>query len=415
GYGFGVLIKPMSDALGWSRADLVLAQTLGGVTQGLSGPYMGRLVDRYGARWMMTGAGLVGGVILMLLPVIPNIWYYWIVGGAMMGFTRAGMFGVVNTTAVANWFIRRRGRALALSGLGVSASGIIMTQVMQWVVVHHGWGAAWTVLGLLMWVGMALPAALIVRRRPEDMGMLPDGALMPVPGAAPGAAGAAPAALEVDWEYRDAIRTPAYWLLTFTFVSAGVVLTGMLVNIAPHLQDIGMSPQAAASGLSLMAIGTFIGRFTAGFITEHIPLRWWLMVACLLAATGVFGLTTLHSDFLLLGLITIPRDFLVLGSVLVLGLGLGSSASLEMQAYPAYFGRKAAGRIRGLSEIFRIPAQFAGPLFAATLFDRTHSYDIAFTLFIGIDIVAACAMLFANPPRPPAAAREPVAAERIAK
>ncbi|MCX6024066.1 MAG: MFS transporter, partial [Chloroflexi bacterium] len=220
-YAFGVLIKPMSEDLGWSRSTLLAANTLATVTGALVSPWVGKLVDRHGTRFITALSAFMVGATFLPIGWVQSVWQFHLLYGVSNGMFRPGMSALSGPTAVANWFVRKRGRAMGWVATGVSMGGLLLVPLTQWIVGQWGWRTAWMALGLLTWVMMIAPALLILRRRPEDMGLLPDGDPPRPPQVR---AGGAPAAAQEEpgWTAAAALRTRAFWLVLIAWSLSGM-------------------------------------------------------------------------------------------------------------------------------------------------------------------------------------------------
>ena len=177
----GVFIKPMTDEFGWSRSTFVGAVSVGTVVGGLSALVIGPMLDRYGPRWIVsTGFLLIGGAMVSMA-FVNSLWQFYIamiVGRAVVqGAITLGMM-----VTVSKWFVRQRGRAIALSGLGTRVGNGVSPLYSQGLVTGFGWRPAFFALGVITWLVALVPTFLFLRRRPEDMGLLPDGAAASVVG-----------------------------------------------------------------------------------------------------------------------------------------------------------------------------------------------------------------------------------------
>ena len=174
-FTFGVFIKPMPESLNWSRVAITGALTISVYAGAAMAPLFGRLVDRCGPRPLMVVTAVVGGSATLLLSGVREIWQFYIIFAlvGLGGGTVAG--GVVTEATVSKWFVRLRGRALAFGTMGLGASGVVLAPIIGAVIAFSGWRTAWLVVAAVFF-GLLLPFSFLTARRPEDMGLLPDGA-----------------------------------------------------------------------------------------------------------------------------------------------------------------------------------------------------------------------------------------------
>ena len=247
----GVFLRPMTEDLGWTAAEYTLggssAFLLGGVAGFVAGPF----IDRYGARPLMLAGACVYAGAFLAMSRVEELWQFvalsMIAGGA--GFSMVGPL-VVNAT-LAKWFVLRRGWAIALGSSGISLAGLIMPLTMTRIVDSAGWRDAYAILALFMFV-IVVPVALVMRRRPEDHGLLPDGL---EPGAKAGIDAGAARAQEYDavnsYTRGEALRTPAIWLLIVGYGLNTMALLAVLVHAIPFMTDNGFTRIEAALAIAV--------------------------------------------------------------------------------------------------------------------------------------------------------------------
>jgi len=394
-----VLVKPMSESLGWTMTSIMGAITVSSVVTALVSPFVGRVIDRSGARVLMTAGAIAGGGLLMVISWIDHTWQFYLLFGVGIGIARPCFSLVAPSTAVSNWFIAKRGRALALSTMGTSISAIIIIPFTQYVITTLNWRVAWAMLGLVAWVLLVFPAAVIIRRRPEDMGLLPDGisgqvedngssALEPEEGTNKGLP-----KTEVNWTAREAMRTNSFWFILASFVLTSLPLMGVWLSASASFTGQGVSPGRAA--LALACVGFTSGPFRLfwGSLAERLHIRHCIIITNLGLAAAVL-LVMFATSF--------PTALI---SILFFGAFAGGSVVFRAMVWPEYFGRLALGTIQGYAELFRVIGGAMGPLFAGITYDITGSYYIAFSVFSGACVLSVLFMYLAKPSPTPATAR----------
>lgn len=382
---FGTLLKPMSEDLGWSRSATVGAATLAAVSGAVVSPWIGRLVDRHGPRLVMAICATLGGGLLIAVGWVQAVWQLYLFYGLSNGAVRPGMSMLSGPTAVANWFIRKRGRAMGLVALGTSVGGVVFVPLTQWVVQGWGWRTAWVGMGVATWLLLVLPAFLLLRRRPEDLGLLPDGE--PAPTAA--RSGTLPQTAPADWEARAALRTPAFWLLLVAWGLGSLGTSSLFLLQTSSYADRGLDAASAAAATSLFAFVGMLVKLPWGLLAERLHVRY-----CSVAYFALSGLGAVAQVYVT----DVPSAMV---AAAVYGLGAGGTIQLSNQVWADYFGRRNVGAIRGNANLLQVVTQAGGPFFAAGVFDRTGSYDGAFVAFAGTFAVAALLMVMALPPRLP--------------
>jgi MFS family permease len=370
-YLFGVLVVPIQTDLHWSRATISGAFSLGVVISGFLGLIIGRLVDRYGARILMSAGSILGAVTLFLLSRVTEVWQFYLLWAGCLGVAMALTLYPVTFVVIANWFQRRRGTALAVLTVVGGLSSPIYIPIAGLLVARIGWRAALVVLGMSALV-IALPIhALLVRRRPEDIGLLPDGDSMPEghdPTSIPGQ------------RLREASRRPAFW----TLMAAGALSTAaygvLLAHVVAYLIGRGYDPVLAASVLGLAGLASLPGRFIFNVVSDRFGPQPLLAICLLFQGLSVFLLMAAG-----------PFAFLV-AFIVVYGSAFGAIQPLRASVLADHFGRVAYGAI---SSVQGVPAGiFAGigPFLAGLLYDLFGDYRLAFSLTAAAFLVASLAV-----------------------
>jgi len=406
-YSFSLFIKPMSEELGWSRGALSFALTLRSLLNIALGPVVGRILDRWGPRFLMAGGALAAGTALLLLSQVHGILSFYLIFGLLWSLGFGTMSGLVTTTVVSKWFARRRGRAVAIAATGISIGGITLTQLTAFLLAHYHWRTAWIVLGLLLMVVIVPLALLIMRRQPEDMGLRPDGDQSAAerqasPSRAVSGPGSSarrgrwrwrlptrPKQEERDWTLREAVRTPTAWLLVVASNLSGLSISTLTLHQVPLLQDRGLSVATAATVVTFFAVGSLTAKIVWGLAAELVPLRYLATLNFLGAAAAMGLLFNVHS----------ATAAFAYGAIA--GVTMGAMPVVQNLLWPEYFGRAALGTIRGAFAPIGALSSGFGPYLGGALFDVTGSYSIALIIMIGATSTAAVLMFLARPPRVP--------------
>lgn len=399
----GVFLRPMSEGLGWSRTLFTGAATVQSVGNLLISPIVGPLIDRYDPRFIMITATLVACVSYNLMGTITEPWQFYLLYTAATSLGLHELGGQVTNAIVAKWFIRKRGRAMAMISIANNIGAIVIIPLAAWLVAEQGWRAAWGILGTLIIVMLLPPIAIFMRRTPEDIGLRPDGdpPEVDVPGE-PENAGSPPRARrdEPRWGVKDALRTRTTWLLVIAGNLYSVAASGMIVHQLPYLMDIGFSIQVASFVVAMNHISAVFSKSFWGFMAERFTIRYCLTICYVGRIVSILALV--------LG--TGPARLLVFA--VFSGLGQGS-APLSATIWPDYYGRASVGAIRGVLQPFNIFSSLGGPLFAAVVFDFTGSYEGAFFAYSASLFLGAVLVFFAKPPGHPPPRVEGRAADNL--
>jgi MFS family permease len=387
---FGLFVVPVQSELQWSRTTVVLAATIASLAGASVQPFIGPFLDRYGGRVMTVVAGVIAGVAVACAGLASEPWQLYLAYG-VYGAASNGVGLQVTNVVVAKWFVARRGRALGFASIGLSASNLIMVPLLQVIISGSGWRFAFLVLGLIVGIGLAVPAALFLRRQPEDMGLRPDGAPAGEAGRAAGqvAGGAAVVDMEHSLTLREALRTRVFYQLLIAWMLAGIPVMAYFVHTIPYLTgDKGIAPALAASAWSVWFLCGSVSKLVWGFISERMPARF-SMAACLFGEVAGIAM-----------LLNVGQSLpLLFAWAVVGGTGHGPFAQFQTLIFANYYGRRFLGAIRGFIMPFIVVAGAAGPLLAAYLFQRNGNYQTVWLLFIAMLLVAGTLAIISRPPR----------------
>lgn len=423
-YGFSAFFVPWREAFGWPRAVLGSLVGLARLEGGAFGPLAGWLIDKYGPRRiLLMGLAMFGLGFLALSRVNSLATLYLVYLGLLATGSSLGTNRPIQV-ALANWFVRRRGRAMGILSAGTGIGGIFVF-LLGMLIAALGWRTAAILAGLTMW-GIGLPLAIIVRHRPEQMGLLPDGDRAPAAtlvaaaaarGDAPlesgsgnptGASSGDPVAAspliqkprrfwmsdpkpEIDMTVWQALRTPAFWLLATTYAIWSATPTINTVYLAPFLvEELKMDYVVALSAVSLFALISTFGRLIFGFIADYVNLR--LVTAILMVTQGV--------GILLFSQVQTTSQ--VPFYIIIFAVAHGGVLPLRAVLQGYFFGRKQFGTIGGVLTLVDLPATVAAPIWVAWLADAVPGgYRLAFKIIGGTLAIAAVSILLARRPSHP--------------
>jgi sugar phosphate permease len=379
-----IFVEPLTREFGWSRTALSGAVSLGGVLAAIVAPLIGPVLDRQGSRLVLCGAVLVNGVALMLLSLTPSLLvFYLLFCLARMNWAapfELGLYGALN-----NWFVRRRAFASSLATLAQQAGLVAMPLVAQSAMVYQGWRAGWLAIGAVTLLIGFVPAWLLLVRRPEDLGLSPDGLARPGAGVA-GAPPAAAALPEPAFSRRQALGTASFWLLLLYTVLLYPVQAGVSLHQAPYLIERGIDPTIAATIVSTFSALSAAATLACGALPRFVPMRYWLAATAAVVTLGVS---------LMPGVRSAAGGYLASG---IFGFGIGALLTLLPVAWADYFGRTHFGAIRGIALPAQVLAQAAGPLLSGALRDATGDYTLALQCFTGLALLSGVAALAARQP-----------------
>ena len=386
-----IFLKPLTAELGVSRGVFSLLRSGEGVIGAVVAPFVGTLVDRHGGRWLIVIGTAIVAVGYLILGYVETFTEFVIVRLTFVTFGDAMMGSMVVNIVIAQWFLRRRGRALAISSMGVGFAKVCMPIVAASLMLWFGWRETWMVFGLVTLILGIVPALLFVRRSPEAMGFLPDGTAPPISSNDPiinqnRAARDGVTDQDLEWTRGEAMQTGTFWLMVITFGIASVGVTGLNLHVYPYVTDRGYAPMVAAAVMSVIASMQLFSPLAWGLLAEHIDVRVAAMLRFVVQAIGL-GLATLTSDI-----------FSLYIGFFLYGIGLGGNMVLPEILWANYFGRRSLGTVRGLGMLISQALAAVGPPFFGFLFDATNGYGLSFAIFGAALVTSAVLSLMIKPP-----------------
>ena len=379
-----IFLKPMTEELGWSRGFFSLAVSLGIVISAPMGLAIGPFVDRRGSRGLIIVGGIAIGLATAGLGLVHAKWQFLMLRTILAPLAMAGLGQLAVQVSVSNWFVKKRGRALAFTAMGWSAGSLTMVPLANYLISAMGWRQAWIILGLAAIVIVVVPAALLMRRRPEDLGLLPDGEAA----AARDGPGQAARPAEAVWSRREAMRSPALWLFAFGFPIGWFASTAITQHLYSHLTDIQISRNTATLMTMMVSLGSLVSKPVWGFIAERFSPKYCLAIMYTMLGTGM-GLLVLAGP-------NVPALYFITAFQ---GSALGGILLVQGLLWANYYGRLSLGRVQSLAMPISSLLSPMGPALAGFMWDLTGSYRGIFTGYIGAEAVALTCILLSRPPK----------------
>jgi MFS family permease len=377
-YSFGVFFTPLIQEFGWTRAQISWGFSSVSIVGALWSPLVGRAVDRWGPRPSQLFGAIVLGGTFMALSTVRSLGQYYALMALLVSLGSTALGPIPSNSAVAGWFLRRRGRALGLATAGISMGGVIFVPLAQTLIERLGWRQAFVALGAGVIAVALVPIALVMRKPPVD---LPPEERMPA-----GAAGGLEFEIEHSVTARDAVRDPNFWLIAGAFSLTVMGLSAVLLHQVPLLIDVGVSPAHAALALGATAGVGVVGKLGFGALLDRVEQRR-VIVGCFLAqAVGLLLLPFAH----------VPA--LLVLYVLVYGYAMGGNATLQATILGECFGRRHYGAIAGRMGPIIVLAQAVAVPVVGWLRDRTGSYLPALVVIEAMTLAAALCISRLRPP-----------------
>jgi sugar phosphate permease len=383
GQAYGSYIVVLGAEFGWSRTQLSLASALREMEGGIVGPFQGWLVDRVGPRRVTRAGIVIFGAGFMLFSQVQTLGMFYAsfmvmaIGASLMGY-------LTITTAVVQWFVRRRSTALSLTSVGGALGGVVVP-ITVLALETFGWRATAFGSGVLV-MAVGLPITQLLVHRPSDKGLGPDGTTM-----VEGAANSTNAMSPGDFTLGEALRQPSFWWLSIGHGFALFVVGAVNTHMVSHLTEtLGYSLGRAAFVYSMLTLMFMFGTLAGGWIGDHSSKRFM-----------AFGCMGAHAIGMLL-LSHAAATWMVVSFVIIHGLAWGMRGPQMAALRADYFGAGAFGKIMGVSNMIIIIGTISGPLIAGYMYDRTGNYRLGFDILAGIALAGSVFFILARKPTPPA-------------
>ncbi len=387
-YSFSIFIKPFEEYFGWSRSQVALGMSIFFLVNGAAQPILGRFCKTIGPRKIIIAGCITSGVSFFLVSLTKSLWYFYLIY-AVLSLTLSAITFVPISSLLSAWFEKRRGSAIGLSYIGISAGGMVLTPAIGAIIPTFGLQYTFIMLGLLMWI-LALPTAFfLIKDNPSDMGLLPDGdAPMSTLKDEPLKTDKLhKSILDEGWPFVKAIRSGQFWGIIMTFFLCSVAWSGVLQHQVPLVVEKGIPYTSATIALGLTSALGGLGKFGFGRLTETIPFKW-VMVICLgMQTVGLFFLLNLHAMTML---------WLY---VIIFGFGMGGVIVLQPLAISKYFGLASFGVLLGICQLFHSLGSSLGSFSSGLIYDHFGDYKQALMVFIVIYFLSLATVFLAGRPK----------------
>ncbi|GAC1340868.1 MAG: MFS transporter [Bradyrhizobium sp.] len=385
---FSLFFPPIIDEFGWERGVTAGAFSFGFLVSGAVSPLIGRMMDRFGPRAVMELGVALMAVGLLLAPLTTQPWHLYLTIGVLVGAGSICLGYSGQSLFLPNWFNRRRGLAIGLAFAGVGLGSMTLLPWVQHMIEHAGWRTACTAMGIVVLVVLA-PVNLLLRKRPEDLGLQPDG------DAAPSASSARPisnvldsAWAGTDWTLKRALRTARFWWIATGYFGGLYIWYAVQVHQTKYLLDIGFSSGAAVWALGVVSLLGIPGQILLGHVSDRVGREWVWSASCLGFAICFSALIALNFY---------PTSLLVWVMVLAQGaLGYGLTSIMGAVVVEIFQG-KHYGSIFGTVMLAALAGGAAGPWVTGFLHDLSGSYTLAFIIGIAVSGFSAFAIWMASP------------------
>ena len=388
-YSFGIFLNPLSEDFGWSRALVSGAASLFMFSRGALAILTGRATDRYGPRITVAIGGFFLGLGLILTSQISAAWQLYLFYGLMVGFGLSVAFAPLVATA-SRWFVSKRGLAIGIVVAGIGMGTVVMSPLARYLIATYGWSWSYIIIGLLAWI-IVIPGALLLRRSPEEKGLLPLGKAEAIAGDERNSniakKGDSLTSERAGFSLKDAVHTRAFWLLLAMIIFWSICVQMVMIHIYPHATDLGIPEVVAANFLVVIGIFSIIGRLVMGAVSDRLGGKLTLAICLVLQALAMFWLLR-ATDIWMLYLFAAVFGFAYGGCVPQLPVIAGE-----------IFELKSIGAIVGVQMLGVAIGGAIGPLLGGKVWDVTDSYYFAFLVSGICTILALILLAFIRVPR----------------
>lgn len=381
-FSFTFFVTPLQDEFGWSRGVVMAGFAVWSLVVAAASPLVGKMVDRYGVKLVISLGAFISGLGLALLSMMSSLWHFYVLYG-ILGVGLAAMGPIPATGVVSNWFKRHRGIAIGIASTGIGGGGFLLAPLVGYLIGSFGWRTTYLVLGALIWI-LVIPATLLVMKtKPSDMELLPFGAE------------AAEKACDKEHPAHGTAAPPkplaslSFWLISFTYFASGFAIVGILQNQAPYLEDIGVSLGMAATVIGSFGLMSAIGKIIFGLLCDRISAKYASAIGITLQTIGLIILMRI-SPSTGVGMLWLYA--------IVLGFGSGSWLPTMSVLVSSNFGLTSYGAVFGMVNLVHYVGTAIGPLMAAFIYDATSTYYWSFTVFLVLYLTAIPAVLAIRAP-----------------
>lgn len=379
-----VFMTSMLPDLGLSRSAISGAFTLGTLIAAVGMGPVGRLTDQFGGRVIMATGALLLGATCLFMASVDNL-VKLVIGYGLLRLMVQGPITLTGTTLVAQWFVRQRGKAQGVVTMGLTSAFAIFPPLAQFLIDWLSWRPAWVAIGLLVWLMTLPPILLLVRSRPEELGLQPDGDHSSESAEQSGERLSARPA-ESAWTAGQAVRTVTFWLLSSAIAVTWLAGSGLNFHQVAILVEHGLSEQFAALMYTVAAVVSVPATIATGYLVDRLPARR-LLVALLIIQTLsawsiIWSLTPLAAVL-----------YAALNGILI-----GSTSVINAVVFQAYYGRRHLGSIRGITMVVNVGASAFGPFPLGLARDLLGAYDPGLWLVGALPLVVALMLRWVKAP-----------------
>jgi OFA family oxalate/formate antiporter-like MFS transporter len=380
-WALSVFVGPMTNELTqWDRSDIFGAVTVRVLISAAGVPLVGRFMDkRSGAMVLSMIASGVGGAVLIGISRVQNPWEFMLLYGVIGGIAWVGQTNIIAAALVPKWFVKKRPIAMAIGTTGGGFAALVLPLIAAATISALGWRDAWVVYGVFT-ILIGVPLALLIRRQPEDIGLLPDGEIND--------SSLQGSSSPSGYNLKESLKIRSTWMLIAAVALASLPSIAIPANMVPLFEDRGFSQNSAALALSIYGLMSVSGRYFWGYIANQTTVR-----------ISFLGLVIMGA--LVMGLLAIiqTQEFLLFLLAAGSGLAIGGMIVLNPLIWPAYLGRAHLGSIQGLVYPLVSIVMAVGPVILSLSYDRLGSYNLGLWLIVITYLLSFAVMLVTPEPK----------------
>ena len=369
--GLGLITEPLLASLQMDRVVFARINLVATLIGGLFSLGIGRLIDRFGSRTVLTIVSLALGGVVLLMSGATTFAAIALLITLTRGLGQSAL-SVVSITMVGKWFVRRLNLAMAVYTVALSVGFMIAFPVIGALVIRSGWRTTWWTIGLALLIGLAPLSLLLVRRSPESCGLTPDGTHTNEETTS-------------GFTLREALRTPSFWIFGLASATYGLIASGIALFNESILKERGFDPSTYHRSLIIVAMSALVGNFVAGWLTSRWRMNRLLAVSMLLLTGSLLALPSVRTEAH------------VAVYAVVMGLAGGFVIVIFFAFWSAAYGRAHLGNIQGAAQTLTVIASAVGPLLLAECVTRTGSYAAVFYVLAVVVLLLALSAWLLKP------------------
>lgn len=366
----GIFIKPVSESMGFTRGGFTLYFTIAALAMMVMAPVMGKLLERYSIRLVMTVSTAMMALSFTLFSQCRTLTQFYILA-LFLGIGSAGSHIIPVSMMITNWFIEKRGLAMGIVFAATGVGGMIFNPLTNWLIINFSWQTTYLISGIVIGILTIPTAFFIVSAKPADKGLLPYGGEEALARQTTEEQGGVTAT--------QAFRGSAFWLLAALILLIAIANMGVLHHIVPYLTDIGFSSTTAAALMSLHMAMLIVGKVLVGGLADRLGL----LKSYLVCMVGLMvSIALLYGSYFM---------WVAIAFNVLFGFSIAVRTVMPPLMTARVLGQKHFAVIYGFLNIFTTLGTAVGVPLSGFIYDYTKSYHMAFALYIALCIIAALA------------------------